>query len=79
MQRTSNRVANDKAFGEMAVIVRAERADGKESIAGTRQQHVILADTSEQRAAARKRIDGYPERQIGGFWISWVGHSRFRA
>ena len=66
MQRTSNRVANDKAFGERAVIVRAVRADREEAIARTRQQRVIIADTSEQRAAARKRIGGYAERQIGG-------------
>jgi hypothetical protein len=44
--------------------VRTMRADGEESIAGTRQQDVILADTSEQRAAARKRIGGYPDREI---------------
>ena len=67
MQRTSNRVANDEAFGERAVIVRAVRPDREQLITGTRQQHVIIADTSEQRAAARKRIDGYPERQIGRF------------
>jgi hypothetical protein len=54
MQRTSNRVANDKAFGERAMIVRTMCADGEESITGTRQQNIILADTSEQRAAARK-------------------------
>ncbi len=66
MQRTSNRLANDQALGESPAIVRAVGADGEESIAGTRQQHVILADASGQHVAARQRFDGYPERQIGG-------------
>jgi hypothetical protein len=74
MQGTSNRVVNDKAFGERAVIVRAVRADGEESIADARQQNVLLADPSEQRAAARQRTDGDPEREIGGLWISGVSH-----
>ena len=51
MQGTANRVADDQAVGQRALVVRAVRADGEESIARARQQHVVVADATREQAA----------------------------
>jgi hypothetical protein len=51
VQRAANRVADDEAFGERSFVVRARRADCKESISRAGQHHVVVANPAEERVA----------------------------
>ena len=74
MQRTSNRIADDEAFGEGTAVVRAMSADSKEPIPGARQQHLVLADTAEQRTSAPKSIHRHARSQIGRHSVGSGSH-----
>ena len=64
MPRTPNAGADDKAFGERTVVVRAMRADGKRAIADARQQHVLVTDLPEQHSTVRQGIGRHAGRQV---------------
>ena len=52
----------------------AVRANGEQFRSRAHQQHVIVGDTSEQRAAICKRVGGYPLRQIRARYFVRVTH-----
>jgi hypothetical protein len=51
VQRAAYGVVNEQSFGEWAIVVRANGADGEDSISAPRQQHGILADVPKQHLA----------------------------
>src|SRR5262249_26453835 len=65
MQRTADRVADDEAFGERSVVVRAMRADGTHPIAAAHDHDVSVADAAEKRLALRQRVERNALSEIG--------------
>src|SRR5206468_9704949 len=57
--RAPHRVVDDQSVDERSVIVSTVRANCEELVAGARQEHVLIADATEQRAAGLEPADGY--------------------
>jgi hypothetical protein len=54
MPGTANRVADEQAFAQRALIVGAVGADCEQLATNTRNQHLVIADTAHQLAAVGK-------------------------
>ena len=65
MPGAAHRVADQQAFGERTVIVRAGCADGEHLVAAARQQHLLVADMAEQHGAVGEVGEGNTLAQIG--------------
>ena len=65
MERAPDRLADDEAVGEMAAVVRAARADGKETTAGFDDRHFIVADSAFDRRVVREAAERNAGGQIG--------------
>jgi hypothetical protein len=64
MQRTSDRVADDQAVGELAAIVRTATTDGEESVPGPHDDDLVVADHAGERRAIGEAADGDASSQI---------------
>jgi hypothetical protein len=64
MPRTADRVANDEAVGERAVVVGAMRADGEGLVAPPHQNHVIVARAAGNRHSVLEILKSNARREI---------------
>ena len=74
----AHRVADDRALGERAAVVRARRADGGEVVAEPHEEHGLTLGVAEQLLARTKtaRVDAGAE--IGTAQLLFGGHWWFR-
>jgi hypothetical protein len=51
VQRTAHGVVYEQPFGQRAIVVRANGADGEDIVAASRQQYGVLVDVPKQHLA----------------------------